>query len=71
VAARHHNLARIFVFYNLRMFSIIISYNAHHAWLVMGKRKHQDEDSDEGVVVKKEKTDIVADEETPRLVFIG
>ena len=54
------------------MLSVIL-YNAHRAWLVgMGKRKHQDEDSDneEGTVVKKEKAEhIVVDEETPRLVY--
>lgn len=39
----------------------------------MGKRKHQEEDSDEdeGTLVKKQKAElVVVDEETPRLIFI-
>ena len=39
----------------------------------MGKRKHQDEDSDneEDANVKKQKTEQIAvDEETPRLVYM-
>jgi len=57
----------------LRMLDIV-PYNAHRAWLGrMGKRKHQDEDSDneEDANVKKQKTEQIAvDEETPRLVYM-
>ena len=70
MAARHDILPRKLVLYYLRMPSVI-PYNAHRAWLVvMGKRKHQDEESDEdeGTVVKKQKAElVVVDEETPRL----
>jgi len=73
VAARHYVLPRKFVIYDLRMPSVI-PCNAHRAWLVvMGKRKHQEEDSDEdeGTLVKKQKAElVVVDEETPRLIFI-